>query len=62
MYRNAHIQHMPMAPISQLVALRSPKSASQITSKVQCLNIENEYGLALDVIPVLHLDVESLFE
>ena len=28
-----------------------------ITYKVKCFNLGNEHDLALDVIPVLHLDV-----
>ena len=39
------------------------KTVSGIKSKVQCFKIANEHDLALDVIPVLHVDAipQTLF-
>ena len=42
---------------NNLVARITAKSVSGMTYKVQFFKIGNEHDLALDVIPVLHLDV-----
>ena len=45
-----------------MIARITSRSVSGITSKYQCVDIANEHDLALEVIPVLHLDVSPALQ